>query len=68
MKGLQKFTPEYLEQSRKMSSDAVARFLEAFQSRGRVEGERRVEGRRPGEGTRRDGAQWALCRIVGRYW
>jgi len=30
MKGLQKFTPEYLEQSRKMSADAVARFLDDF--------------------------------------
>jgi predicted DNA binding CopG/RHH family protein len=30
MKGLQKFTPEYLEQSRKMSSDAVVRFLDDF--------------------------------------
>lgn len=30
MKGLQKFTPEYLEESRKMSSDAIARFLDDF--------------------------------------
>jgi len=30
MKGLQKFTPEYLEQSRRMSSDAIARFLDDF--------------------------------------
>jgi predicted DNA binding CopG/RHH family protein len=30
MKGLQKFTREYLEQSRRMSPDSVARFLEDF--------------------------------------
>ena len=30
MKGLQKFTAAYLEQSRRMSSDAVARFLDEF--------------------------------------
>jgi len=30
MKGLQKFTPEYLEQSRRMSPDSIARFLEEF--------------------------------------
>ncbi len=30
MKGLQKFTPEYLEQCRKMSPDAIARFLDDF--------------------------------------
>jgi len=30
MKGLQKFTPEYLEQSRKMSPDAIVRFLDDF--------------------------------------
>lgn len=30
MKGLQKFTPEYLEQARKMSPDAIARFLDDF--------------------------------------
>jgi predicted DNA binding CopG/RHH family protein len=30
MKGLQKFTPEYLAQSRRMSPDAVARFLDDF--------------------------------------
>lgn len=30
MKGLQKFTAEYLEQSRRMSPDAIVRFLEEF--------------------------------------
>ena len=30
MKGLQKFSPEYLEQSKRMSSDAIVRFLEDF--------------------------------------
>jgi hypothetical protein len=30
MKGLQKLTPEYLEQSRRMSPDAIARFLDEF--------------------------------------
>jgi len=30
MKGLQKFGPEYLEQSKRMSADAVVRFLEDF--------------------------------------
>ena len=32
MKGLQKFSPEYLEQSRRMSPDAVAGFLEEFRT------------------------------------
>ena len=32
MKGLQKFSPEYLEQSRRLSPDAVARFLEEFRT------------------------------------
>jgi len=32
MKGLQKFSPEYLEESRRMSPDAVARFLEDFRT------------------------------------
>lgn len=30
MKGLQKFSDDYLEQSRRMSPDAVVRFLEDF--------------------------------------
>jgi predicted DNA binding CopG/RHH family protein len=30
MKGIQYFTDDYLEQSRKMSPDAIARFLEDF--------------------------------------
>jgi hypothetical protein len=30
MRGLQKFTPEYLEQCRRMSPDAVVRFLDDF--------------------------------------
>ena len=30
MKGLQRFAPEYLEQSRRMSSDGIARFLDEF--------------------------------------